>query len=291
MFRTRSSALFCKLGNPNPIIYQFSFSNVLYDNSKRIMFCYTFSIRLTVFHAGLLTFLNPSDIHLVKCEPIRKWGLFWESHVSSHSPRHPGEGCKSCCPLVMTARELGAAWGKERLLSRSPPFSSLPLFSVPQPASLSLSACARLLCHPQGCVWRRPSVDPFVSCFAYCATASLQLMIRPGLSPSHPLGSCQQALGGRSGGSGWGEGGGARGFALCSLWFPQTKRKWQLGNGSSDTRAAGADRCLSKVNEIVLTPVKKSINLILHCWYPNYPSFPTRTWTQSLWLREAQTMK
>lgn len=75
-----------------------------------------FSISLTVVqspfsHASLLTFLNPTDIHLVKCEPFCKWGLFWESHVSppslslSLSSMHPREGCKSCCPLVMTESE------------------------------------------------------------------------------------------------------------------------------------------------------------------------------------------
>lgn len=32
----------------------------------------------------------------------------------------------------------------------------------------ALSACALLLCHPQGCVWRRPSADPFVSCLVLC---------------------------------------------------------------------------------------------------------------------------
>lgn len=162
-----------------------------------------FSISLTVVqspfsHASLLTFLNPTDIHLVKCEPFCKWGLFWESHVSppslslSLSSMHPREGCKSCCPLVMTEseEELGEK-KKRKSASIGAPISPL---SVCVCLFHSHSACGLLLCHPQGCIWRRPSVDPFVSCFASCATASLQSMIRPGLSPAHPLCVCQQAL-------------------------------------------------------------------------------------------------
>lgn len=120
--------------------------------------------------------------------------------TSPLSPQRRGESCKSCCPLVMTEREEQPREKKQKLFNWSAPFSSLPVSaSVPLPVSftlpLSLSACALLLCHPQGCVWRRPSVDPFVSCFASCATASLLSMIRPGLSPAHPLCCCQQTLG------------------------------------------------------------------------------------------------
>lgn len=44
-----------------------------------------------------------------------------------------------------------------------------------------------LLCHPQGWVQRRPSVDPFVSRLASCAAASLLSVMRPGLPSARPL--------------------------------------------------------------------------------------------------------
>lgn len=130
-------------------------------------------------------------------------GYSW-SHVFlllslSPSPMHPGEACKSCCPLVMTENEEEREEKKEKLFNWSPPFSSLCLrlslfLCLYLSPPLSLSACALLLGHPQGCIWRRPSVDPFVFYFASCATASLLSMIRPGLSPAHPLCYCQQTL-------------------------------------------------------------------------------------------------
>lgn len=130
-----------------------------------------------------------------------EWGvILGESRLLalSPSPRHPGEGCKSCCPLVMTEHEEEPRERRKRksswirvLLS---PLSVWVRLCSSACLFHSLSACALLLCHPQGCVWRRPSVDPFVSCFASCAAASLLSMIRPGLSPAHPLCCCQQAL-------------------------------------------------------------------------------------------------
>ena len=63
----------------------------------------------------------------------------------SPSPRHPGEGCRSCCPLVMTEHEEEPGERKERekaLESSSPPLSSLCLCpSLFLCLSLSLSLC------------------------------------------------------------------------------------------------------------------------------------------------------
>lgn len=63
--------------------------------------------------------------------------------TSPLSPQHPGEGCKSCCPLVVLEREVQPSRekGKEEKLSNwSLPFSSLSVsVSVPLPVSFALS--------------------------------------------------------------------------------------------------------------------------------------------------------
>lgn len=117
--------------------------------------------------------------------------------TSPLSPQHPGESGKSCCPLVMMECAEEPQEKKKRKRKRESSFLLSVCVCLYSSACLfhSLSACALLLCHPRGCIWRRPSVDPFVSCFASCATASLLSMISLGLSPAHSLCCCQQALG------------------------------------------------------------------------------------------------
>lgn len=57
-------------------------------------------------HVGPLTFDNPSDGHFAGSERSGK-SEGYSGRVSSEplSPRHTREGCKSCCPLVMTEHE------------------------------------------------------------------------------------------------------------------------------------------------------------------------------------------
>lgn len=146
-----------------------------------------------------MTFLNPSDIYLVKCELLCKWGLFLESHVSSVSLMCTLE--KIVKPVVLKlwwrARRSREIKSEGKALQLEPSFFlllvclclCLPLLHTPSLSlSLSLPLCmCLLLCHPQGCIWRRPSVDPFVYCFASFATASLLSTIGPGLSTAQPF--------------------------------------------------------------------------------------------------------
>ena len=136
--------------------------------------------------------LNPSDIWVGEVWTILQMRVILGAsrlHCLSFMP--PGEGCKSCCPLATAENKEEPPDKKRRKSSwvRSvlSPLSVCVCLCFSACLFHPVSACALLLCHPQGCIWRRPSVDPFVSYFASCAPTSRLSTMRPGLSPARPF--------------------------------------------------------------------------------------------------------